>query len=74
MTATYGTGVVTMGIAFDRITDALRAQQKIVRQTGPSKAIAQCPHDDHNPSLSVTEPSRLSCRSHAGYSCGVRAA
>lgn len=45
---------MTAATAFDRITDALRANQKIVKPTGPGKASAQCPaHEDRNPSLSV---------------------
>ena len=47
--------VTTTVEGFDRITDALRTQQKVVRLVGPSRATAQCPaHDDHNPSLLIT--------------------
>ena len=45
----------TAATAFDRITHALRAKQKTVRQDRPGHVMAQCPaHDDHTPSLSIT--------------------
>lgn len=43
------------GTAYERILDALREHGAAVRDTGASKASAQCPaHEDQTPSLSVT--------------------
>ncbi len=55
--------------AYDVIVDALRDHGSHVKETGDSKAVAQCPaHDDHNPSLGI-DPRRdgkgvvITCRS-----------
>jgi 5S rRNA maturation endonuclease (ribonuclease M5) len=42
--------------AYERLLDRLRDGGKTVRNTGPNKAVAQCPaHEDRSPSLSVTQ-------------------
>jgi hypothetical protein len=42
--------------AYQRILEALRAQGKLVKPLGPSRAQAQCPaHEDHGPSLAITQ-------------------